>query len=160
MSKLQDKYPIQTWENNPILRTKSNKIIEITRDIKQFSHDLLHLMREYDWVGLAAPQIWQNIRMIAVTQRNKNRDKCRGEIIMINPVIIEKSREMNIDEEACLSLPEIFGKVKRHNMIIVEYLDELGNQHKKKFKGFEARIIQHEVDHLDAILFTDKVIKK
>ena len=78
---------------------------------------------------------------------------------MINPKIMETSQEMAIDEEACISLPDVFGKVKRHKTILVTYTDIKGHKQTKKLKDFNARIVQHEIDHLDGILFVDKVIK-
>ena len=77
---------------------------------------------------------------------------------MINPKIIEKSKEMILREEACISLPNCTGMVRRHNSITVEFLDLKGKKQTKKYKEFNAVIIQHEIDHLDGILFMDKVI--
>ena len=79
---------------------------------------------------------------------------------MINPKILETSNEMFIGEEACLSVPDVYGNVKRHKSIAVEYTDIKGNRQTKKLKDFNARIIQHEIDHLDGILFVDKIIAK
>jgi peptide deformylase len=78
---------------------------------------------------------------------------------MINPVILSKSPEMAIDEEGCLSLPWITGNVERCVAIEVEWIDIKGRKMKKKVAGFWARVIQHEVDHLDWILITDKFLK-
>jgi peptide deformylase len=78
---------------------------------------------------------------------------------MINPEIIEKSNEMLVSEEACLSVPDVIWKVKRHQNIVVEYLDIFGRKKKKKLRNYNACIVQHEIDHLDAILFVDKLIK-
>jgi peptide deformylase len=80
--------------------------------------------------------------------------------VMINPVILKTSEEMVIWEEACLSLPNENGNVKRYQSIHVEYIDTKWNKQKKKYKGFNAVIVQHEIDHLDGVLFTDKCIEK
>jgi peptide deformylase len=77
---------------------------------------------------------------------------------MINPVIKERSQEIVTSEEACLSIPDVIGNVKRHKSITVEYLDINGFKKKKKLKNYNAFIVQHEIDHLDAILFVDKLI--
>jgi peptide deformylase len=77
---------------------------------------------------------------------------------MINPVIVEKSQEIVTSEEACLSVPDVIWNVKRHKSITVEYLDTNGFKKKKKLKNYNAFIVQHEIDHLDAILFIDKLI--
>lgn len=155
------KYVIQTGDRNPILRSKSEFIDEITPEIKTFCQDLIKLMRKHDGVGLAAPQIGRNLRIIATTQRDmkKGKEKLLTETIMINPEIKEFSQDMIIWEEACISLPDILGKVKRHKSLTVEYLDIKGNKQKKKLKDFNAVIVQHEIDHLNWILFTDKLIK-
>lgn len=155
------KYIIQIWDKNPILRTKSEFIDEITPEIKEFCKDLIKLMRKHDGVGLAAPQVGKNIRIIATTQRNikKGKEDLLAETIMINPVLKELSQDTTIGEEACISLPGIMGKVKRHKSIIIEYLDIKGNKQKKKLKDFNAVIVQHEIDHLEGVLFTDKLIK-
>ena len=114
------------------------------------------------WVGLAAPQVGRNVRIIATTQWSVNKrnadDKLLGETIMINPEIIEKSQDMILWREACISLPDILGTVKRHKSIIVRYLDTKGNKQIKKLKDFNAVIVQHEMDHLEGVLFTDKVL--
>ena len=113
-------------------------------------------------VGLAAPQVGENIRVIATSQREKKKTKdiLLGETIMINPKIVNKSKEMIVWEEACISLPNCTGNVKRHKNITVEFLDINGKKQKQKYKEFNAVIIQHEMDHLDGILFIDKLVKK
>ncbi len=78
---------------------------------------------------------------------------------MINPEILEKSQEMTVEEEACLSLPDLRGNVARHKKITVSYIDEDGKAKTKKYSDFDAIIIQHEIDHLDGILFIDKIIE-
>lgn len=119
-------------------------------------------MYSNDGVGLAAPQIGKNIRVIATTQREKKSDKNKliGETIMINPVITDTSKEMITAEEACLSVPDVFGFVRRHKSVTVEFLDHKGHKQTKKLKDFNATIIQHEIDHLDGVLFVDKMVKE
>lgn len=155
------KYTIQTGDNNPILRSKSEAIDDITPEIKTFCQDLIKLMWKHDGVGLAAPQVGINIRIIATTQRNikKGKEYLLAETIMINPILKEVSQDTAVGEEACISLPGIMGKVKRYKSIVVEYLDIKGNKQKKKLKDFNAVIVQHEIDHLEGVLFTDKLVK-
>lgn len=155
------KYSIQTGINNPILRAHSEEIFEITEDIKQFCTDMIKLMRKNKWVGLAAPQVGRNLRIIITTQwdiKNKE-EKFLWETIMINPIIIEISKDTVVWEEACISIPDVLGNVRRQKSLVIEYLDIKGNKQKKKLKDFNAVIVQHEIDHLDWILFTDKLIK-
>lgn len=150
------KYQLQIWENNPILRAISEEVSVINSEIQSFGEDLLQLMYKRDGVGLAAPQVWKNIRMIAVTKRKKN--KIVKEMIMINPKILDRSKETTLDEEACLSLPDMSGDVRRNQTIIVEYQDLKWHTHKRKFTHLDARVIQHEIDHLDGVLFIDKLV--
>lgn len=155
------KYIVQTWDHNPILREKSEFVDEINGEIREFCQDMIKLMRKNKGVWLAAPQVGKNLRIIVTTQRDmkKGKEKLLAETIMINPEIKEVSQDMIIWEEACISLPDILGKVKRHKSITVEYLDIKGNKQKKKLKDFDAVIVQHEMDHLEGVLFTDKLIK-
>lgn len=152
---------VQTGINNPILRSISEEVKEIDQDLVLFSHKLLVMMYENKGVGLAAPQIGENIRIIATTQREKKKtkDKFLGETVMINPKITERSKEMILREEACISLPNCTGMVRRHHSITVEFIDLKGKKQTKKYKEFNAVIIQHEIDHLDGVLFMDKVIE-
>ena len=159
MDLIQKSYQILTWKNNPILRTKSDYIEEIDEEVRFFWNILLKLMRRYDWVWLAAPQVGKNIRMIATTQRAKPRKELMSETVMINPEIIEKSEKIITYEEACLSLPDLGGKVKRHENIVVKYTDLDWKEKIIKLKWFNSVIVQHEIDHLDGILFIDRAIK-
>lgn len=158
-------YPIkriQTGLNNPILRSISEEVEEINQDLIVFCHKLVVLMYQNKGVGLAAPQVGENIRVIATSQRDKKKtkDKFLGETIMINPKIVEKSKETILREEACISLPNCTGMVRRHHTIIVEFLDLKGKKQTKKYKEFNSVIIQHEIDHLDGVLFLDKIVKE
>jgi peptide deformylase len=137
---------------NPILRKKSilvdlKKINE--KDFKNLIDDMKHTMLKKDGVGLAAPQIGKNKRIITVNTKD-------GVIAMINPRIINKSFLKEWDEEGCLSVPGIYGKVKRSKKLKCEFFDMDKKKNIISAQGFFARIIQHEIDHLDGILFIDK----
>jgi peptide deformylase len=145
---------IITYPNN-FLRQKSKNVdmAEIKQnEFQKFIQDLVKTMRMKDGIGLAAPQVSQSIRVIAVSTEN-------GALILINPKIIGKSWRKNLAEEGCLSFPNIFGMVKRHNKIKVIGYDKNGKQIKLKCEGLFARVIQHEINHLDGILFIDKAKK-
>lgn len=154
-------YKVQTGLNNPILREKSINIERVDQDLIDFSKDLISYMYNNDWVGLAAPQLGKNIRIIATTQWDMKewKEKFISETIMINPIFLWKSKEMIISEEACISLPNEIWDVQRHQSVHVEYMDIKGYKQKKKFKNFNAVVVQHEMDHLDGILFVDKILK-
>lgn len=137
---------------NPILREKSLKIDRTKISAKEFKalcSDMKKTMIKKEGVGLAAPQIGKNIRLIAINTKD-------GPIIMANPKIIKKSLIKEWGQEGCLSIPGVFGQVKRHKKIECEYSDEAGEEKKIKAEGLMARVIQHEIDHLDGILFIDK----
>lgn len=157
-------YPLYTWENNKVLRKKSDNVDIFDDEIKEFSEILLDLMYTYDWVGLAAPQVWKNIRIIATTQWKEMKKwrkidkKIIGETIMINPEILEHSVEKKKGEEACLSVPGLCGDVERWVRIVVKFQDKKWKTHVQKYTWFSAVVIQHEMDHLDWVLFTDKVV--
>ena len=135
---------------DPILRKKSVKITDVFDvKIQKLIPQMFETMIKGDGVGLAAPQIGLNIRLIVV----KHKD---GNIAMINPKIVFKSLIKEWGEEGCLSVPGTFGEVKRSKKITVKYTDEKGKNKTMIASGFLARVIQHEVDHLDGKLFTDK----
>ncbi len=143
---------------NPILRKKSAEIKKdkiISEKIKRLCFAMAKTMLTKDGVGLAAPQIGKNIRLCVVNTKE-------GPIYLINPKIIKKSWAREWGEEGCLSVPNIFGEVKRHKKIICNFIDKKGKKAKISAEGLLARVIQHEVDHLDGILFIDKArnIKK
>lgn len=142
---------------SPILRKKSTKISNLTDPrIKDLAKELLKTMKEKDGLGLAAPQIGQPIRMIAVNTK-------AGDQIFLNPKITLKSFfKKEILEEGCLSLPDIFGLVKRTKKVKVKYYNLEGQKIKIWTEGLLARVLQHEIDHLKGILFIDraKVITK
>lgn len=159
-------YQLETWENNKILRKKSEMVDIFDDEIKEFAEILLDLMYAYDWVWLAAPQVGKNIRVIATTQWketkkwHKTNRKIIWETTMINPEILEHSEEMKKWEEACLSVPGLCGDVERWTWIVVKYQDKKWKTNTKKYTWFSAVVIQHEMDHLEWILFTDKVTGK
>ena len=136
---------------NPILRKKSQPIKDVSAsELQALIPEMTETMLKKDGVGLAAPQIGQNIRLIVIRYKDDN-------LAMINPKIIRKSLIKEWDEEGCLSFPNLFGDVKRCKKVTVKYLDSSGKEQKLSGEGFLARVIQHEVDHLDGILFVDKV---
>ncbi|RLC36008.1 peptide deformylase [Candidatus Falkowbacteria bacterium] len=137
---------------DPVLRKKSEKITLDYIKSKAFSNlaaDMTLTMEKKDGVGLAAPQIGKNIRLIVVNTKN-------GPISLINPKITKKSLLKEWGEEGCLSVPNAYGEVKRHKKISCEYIDINKNKKTIEAQGLMARIIQHEINHLDGILFIDK----
>jgi peptide deformylase len=140
---------IETDRDNPILRKKSEQVREITKKTLKLIKDMQETMLVKKGVGLAAPQVGINERIILITLTNKKI------LPMINPRIIGFSKEMLHVEEGCLSLPGIWGKVKRAKEVTVEFENTKGQKMMLKFSNFESRELQHEIDHLDGVLFTD-----
>lgn len=137
---------------DPILRKISKEIDSKnikSRGFQSFCKDLILTMQKKDGIGLASPQIGKNIRIIVISQKD-------GPLCMINPKITKKSWAKEIAEEGCLSVPFTFGDVKRHKKINCLYLDLGGEKKRLKAEGLLSRIIQHEIDHLNGILFIDK----
>lgn len=138
-------------DNHPILRKKSRELQKeeiATEDIQSLIQNMKSCMRENKGVGLAAPQIGQNIRLILVGTESRK-------LVMINPQITKKSWAKERGEEGCLSVPGTFGNVVRHKKINCIFLDESGKKNKLQACQMTARIIQHEIDHLNGKLFTD-----
>ena len=139
-------------KENPSLKQKSQGIASVTEEIKHLITDMSETMEVNNGVGLAAPQVGHNIRLCLIKTE-------QGVLSLINPQITWKSWGQDIEEEGCLSCPQIFGLVKRYKAIKVKALNQDGQPIKFKAKGFFARVIQHEMDHLDGILIVDKFIK-
>lgn len=159
---LKKKYPLVIGQDNPMLRATAQEVMVFDKDLEEYWEELAELMFEYDWVGLASPQIWKSIRVISVLWLEKKWKKydAKEAIIMVNPKITYFSKETYEDFEWCLSLPGIEGDVSRSMEIEVEYQTTSWQKKKLRAKELNARIIQHEVDHLDWVLITDKFIKK
>ncbi len=137
-------------KNIQFLRKKSKKVKKITNEIKDFTLQMKKAMEENNGVGLAAPQIGRLERIIAV--------KGEKEIVFfINPVILKKSKECQVIEEGCLSLPDCFLKIKRPKRITIKALNLKGKEIILNLENLEARVFQHEVDHLDGILIFDRL---
>lgn len=140
-------------KENKRLRQKSQPFAtkDIGRpEIKRLVNDMIRTMQVKDGVGLAAPQIGQHIRLVVVSTKE-------GPVCLFNPELIKKSLAKEITEEGCLSVPGVYGPVKRHKGVVCAYLDIEGTAKKIEGKGLLARALQHEIDHLDGMLFIDKL---
>lgn len=141
---------------HPTLRKKSLEIKTeelLSKKMKTLLLDMEETMKKKDGAGLAAPQIGENIRIIVVSDENKT-------IFLINPKITKKSWARKVEDEGCLSVLNdkgeiIYAPISRHKKINCVYLDEKGNKKTLAAENLLARVIQHEIDHLDGILFID-----
>jgi len=139
-------------EGDEILRKQSREIKNINERIKILADDMIETMKENDGIGLAAPQVGILKRIIVV-------DIGQGPLVMVNPDILEKDGEQIITE-GCLSVPNKNGNVKRPEKLKVAYTDLEGDKHTIKTEGLLSVVISHEVDHLNGVLFIDKVIEE
>ena len=142
------KYP------NKILRQKAKPVVDFDDDLKNLAEQIAELMHEDDGIGLAALQVDKNKRLFVVGNKTGS-----GYQAYVNPEISFFSKAKQVEEEGCLSLPLIFGLVSRAKKIHLKYQDLQGKVHKEKIKGFPAVVIQHELDHLDGVLFIDRAEK-
>ena len=144
-------------EPNPVLRQKNRPVEPADFSDPKFKQSILNLietMKSRDGVGMAAPQAGMALRFCVIA-KEYTEDKIK-DVVLINPVWTKKSILRASDEEGCLSVPNVFGRVLRYKKIRVKAVDENGKSVNFEAKNFLARIIQHEVDHLDGILFIDK----
>ena len=139
---------------NELLRQKANRLINITGEDIKIANQMMDTMIKAPGVGLAANQVGILKQIITINFEYKENDK-RANYILFNPSIIEYSEEKVIMEEGCLSLPEQYADIERPKKIFLEYTDENEKNIKKEIDGYEARILQHEIDHLSGILFVD-----
>jgi len=146
---------------NPTLRQRAQKVHRITPEIKQLIDDLVETMRVAPGVGLAAPQIDVGLRVIVVEYAEGSEDEDAPEkppklYAVINPEITRTSKARVLGNEACLSLPGYFGEVERYERVTVKGLNRHGQDFKMKTNGWLARIFQHEIDHIEGILYIDR----
>ncbi|WP_350344881.1 peptide deformylase [Proteinivorax tanatarense] len=140
-------------DENPILRKKSIPVKEINQETIRLLDDMHDTMVDYEGIGLAAPQVGV-LKRVIVVQLGEELPK----IELVNPKI-EKTIGEKSDLEGCLSVPGVFGEVKRAEEIVVSGLNRTGKKIKFNAQGMLSRALQHEIDHLDGIIFTDKVDK-
>lgn len=138
-------------KDNPILRTVSKPVKEVNKKTVKLLKEMNESMKKANGVGIAAPQVGRNDRIFLALLDNKK------VVAMVNPEITSYNDEMEEGEEGCLSLPGLWGQVARFTEVTVNYLDAGGQERRVKLKGFNARVIQHEMDHLNAKLFIDRV---
>ncbi len=140
---------------DPVLRRKCKAVPRVTAEERHLIDDMLETMEAANGAGLAAPQVGVEKRVVLV--RLSESRKSPGEVVpIINPVIVHRGKELATDVEGCLSLPTVQGDVERHVEITVRGLTPKGKRIELTQNGFGARVIQHEVDHLDGVLFIDR----
>lgn len=141
---------------NPILRKKAHKVTDFGKDFQTLVTDMIDTMRDAPGVGLAAPQIAVSQRVIVVEFGDEEDEEKPARVyILANPEIQSASEETVLGIEGCLSVPELVGEVERHSSIVIKGQNRFGKPTKVKASGWLARIFQHEMDHLDGVLYPD-----
>jgi len=148
--------------------TYPNKDLKLTSaEVKSFDNDLLAFIQDLEdtmadgpgAVGIAAPQVGHAIRAVIVDVSNRKKIKHHGHLVLINPQITQWDG-LATGREGCLSVPDYTGNVVRAKNITLEALDQFGEKHQYEMEGYEARVAQHEIDHLDGLLFLDRLVSR
>jgi len=145
--------PIEKGADNPILRKKGAKVQKVTKTLQKLIKDMHDTVKAADGAGLAAPQIGRSLQLCLALIDGRM-------TVLVNPKITSKSDEMETEEEGCLSLPGLTVAVTRPVSITVQYMDVAGKTQERRLERFDARAVQHEVDHLNGVLLVDYPQKK
>jgi len=146
---------------DPVLKRKARTVTKFDKDLQTLLDDMVETMREAPGVGLAAPQIGLSDRIIVIEYYEREEDEENEDVpkkvwTVINPEIIKSSEETRMGVEGCLSIPGLVGEVERHAEVQVKGMNRHGKPMKIKARGWLARIFQHEIDHLNGVLFTER----
>ncbi len=146
---------------DPVLRRKARKVTAFDSDLQVLIDDMIETMREAPGVGLAAPQVGVSQRVVVVeyAEDEENEDGPKKLYVLVNPEILQPSEETEMGIEGCLSVPGLVGEVERHTSLTVKGQNRRGQPVKYKVSGWLARIFQHEIDHLDGIIYTDRAVR-
>jgi peptide deformylase len=144
---------------DPVLRLKAKPIQSFDKSLQKLIDDLFETLHAAPGVGLAAPQIGQSLRLVVVEYADDEEENAQPKTyVLINPEIVKPSKETVMATEACLSLPNLAGDVERHEAITVKAKNRYGQPMKITATGWLARIFQHEIDHLNGVLYIDRAI--
>ncbi|WP_343312620.1 peptide deformylase [Brucella sp. BE17] len=142
---------------DPLLREVSKPVEQFDAHLRKFAKDMLETMYEAPGIGLAAIQVAEPIRLLTIDLAKEDQEK--SPFIFVNPVIVSSSDELSLYEEGCLSIPDYYAEVERPARIKVEYFDVEGKPQTMEADGLMATCLQHEVDHLNGVLFIDHISK-
>jgi len=134
------------------LRAKTREFDFKKDEVFKLKEELIDAMWLESGLGISANQLGHDVRMFAMRGEKKE-----DSLVCVNPKIVDISENMNTMEEGCLSIPDVFARVVRPAEIVVSYQNELGEEEKQSLDGLTARVFQHELDHLDGILFIDRI---
>ena len=147
-----------------VLRRKARTVTKVDKDVQLLIDDMVETMRDAPGVGLAAPQIGLSERIIVIEYFEREEDEEKEDApkkvwAVVNPEIVKASEETLLGVEGCLSIPNLVGEVERHASVNVKGLNRHGKPMRIKAEGWLARIFQHEIDHLNGVLFTDRATR-
>ena len=148
---------------DPVLRKVCEDVQEVDSSVKELISNMWETMYNARGIGLAAPQVGESIRIFLVdtTQIEEDLEGEKGiKKVFINAEILERDGEEWAYNEGCLSIPQVREDVEREEKILIRYLDESFNEHEEEYSGIAARVIQHEYDHIEGILFTDHLLPR
>lgn len=143
------------YYGDPVLRRKADAVGAVTPEIRDLIDAMFATMYVEEGVGLAAPQVGRSLRVFVIDLEEEGRPRVTR--AFVNPVIVERSDATMVGEEGCLSIPTLRADVKRPSRVVVEALDADGTPFRLEAEGLLARALQHEQDHLDGILFLDRL---
>ncbi|NJO75589.1 MAG: peptide deformylase [Leptolyngbyaceae cyanobacterium RM1_406_9] len=150
------KPPLQLhYLGDRVLRQPAKRINKVDDEVRQLAKEMLQTMYSEDGIGLAAPQVGVHKQLIVIDCELDN--PTTPPLVLINPTVKQQSRDMCVIQEGCLSIPGVFLDVTRPEVIEVSYKDENGRPQKLTANGLLARVIQHEMDHLNGVMFVDRV---
>jgi peptide deformylase len=145
-------HPILTIPE-PVLRTKAKLIERVDAELRRLMDDMLETMYDAPGIGLAAPQIGVSRRLIVMDPAKD--DAPKTPLIMVNPEILDRSEEMRLHDEGCLSIPDFTAEIERPAKTRVAFIDREGKEQEVELEGIWSTLVQHEIDHLNGILFID-----
>ncbi len=141
----------------PFLRLKAKQVTKFDEELQTLIENMFETMRAAPGVGLAAPQIGESVRLVVVEYTEDEDENAKPKkYVLVNPEIVKRSEETITDIEGCLSLPGLAGTVERHEAVTVKAKNRFGKPLKIEAEGWLARIFQHEIDHLDGVLYIDR----
>jgi peptide deformylase len=138
---------------DPVLRMKAAPVERMDEELRRLIEDMFATMYDAPGIGLAAPQIGVSRRVIVMDPAKE--DEPKTPLVMLNPEILERSEEMRTHEEGCLSIPEFTAEIERPARTRVAYIDPEGKRQEAELEGIWSTLVQHEIDHLNGVLFID-----
>jgi len=143
-----------TLLGDPVLREETREVVSFGEELRLLIRDMFDTMYHAEGVGLAGPQVGLSLRVLVVDTRQEELEG-GGRMALVNPQIVERSPALERETEGCLSIPGVDELVDRHRWVVVEAVDPAGVPVRVEAEGFLARALQHEIDHLEGVLFID-----